>query len=93
MSASMELDPVPRSKGITTTVLGGFPTNCCVESTMRSGDENGYEVVTLTECVAATSGVGRAGRIDAIVVGEGWSGHRIHVRLRCHHVRVSRRGT
>jgi nicotinamidase-related amidase len=36
-------------------VLGGFLTNCCVESTMRSGYENGYEVITLSDCVAATS--------------------------------------
>jgi nicotinamidase-related amidase len=44
-----------RSKGIETLVLGGFLTNCCVESTMRSGYENGYKVITLSDCVAATS--------------------------------------
>ena len=38
-----------------TIALGGFLTNCCVESTMRSGYENGYEVVTPSDCVAATS--------------------------------------
>jgi ureidoacrylate peracid hydrolase len=53
--ASTNLDFILRSKGITTLVLGGFLTNCCVESTMRSGYENGYQVVTLTDCVAATS--------------------------------------
>ena len=36
-------------------MLGGFLTNCCVESTMRTGYENGYEVITLSDCVAATS--------------------------------------
>src|SRR5664280_1550369 len=36
-------------------VIGGFLTNCCVESTMRSGYENGYQVITLNDCVAATS--------------------------------------
>jgi adenylate cyclase len=30
------LDFILRSKGITTIVLGGFLTNCCVESTMRA---------------------------------------------------------
>ena len=44
-----------RSKGIETLVLGGFLTNCCVESTMRSGYENGYQVITLNDCVAGTS--------------------------------------
>ena len=53
--ASTNLDFILRSKGITTIVLGGFLTNCCVESTMRSGYENGYKVITLTDCVAATS--------------------------------------
>ncbi|WP_447008161.1 cysteine hydrolase family protein [Saccharothrix isguenensis] len=53
--ASTNLDFILRSKSITTLVLGGFLTNCCVESTMRTGYENGYKVVTLTDCVAATS--------------------------------------
>jgi nicotinamidase-related amidase len=53
--ASTNLDFILRSKGITTLVLGGFLTNCCVESTMRSGYENGYTVVTLSDCLAATS--------------------------------------
>ena len=53
--ASTNLDFILRSKGITTLVLGGFLTNCCVESTMRSGYENGYQVITLNDCVAATS--------------------------------------
>ncbi|WP_040495908.1 cysteine hydrolase [Ilumatobacter nonamiensis] len=53
--ASTNLDFILRSKGITTVVLGGFLTNCCVESTMRSAYENGYEVITLTDCAAAVS--------------------------------------
>jgi ureidoacrylate peracid hydrolase len=53
--ASTNLDFILRSKGIKTVALGGFLTNCCVESTMRTAYENGYEVVTLNDCVAATS--------------------------------------
>lgn len=53
--ASTNLDFILRSKGIDTIILGGFLTNCCVESTMRTGYENGYRVITLTDCVAATS--------------------------------------
>jgi ureidoacrylate peracid hydrolase len=30
-------------------VLGGFPTNSCVESTMHTGYENGYRVITVTD--------------------------------------------
>lgn len=54
--ASTNLDFILRSVGIQTVVLAGFLTNCCVESTMRSAYEKGFEVVTLTDAVAATSG-------------------------------------
>jgi ureidoacrylate peracid hydrolase len=53
--ASTNLDFILRSKRIATIALGGFLTNCCVESTMRSGYEHGYQVITLSDCVAATS--------------------------------------
>jgi nicotinamidase-related amidase len=53
--ASTNLDFILRSKGIETIALGGFLTNCCVESTMRTGYEHGYRVVTLNDCLAATS--------------------------------------
>jgi nicotinamidase-related amidase len=53
--ASTNLDFVLRSKGIKTVVLGGFLTNCCVESTMRSAYEKGFDVITLTDCTATLS--------------------------------------
>lgn len=53
--ASTNIDFILRSKGITTVALGGFLTNCCVESTMRSAYERGFDVITLVDCVAATS--------------------------------------
>jgi nicotinamidase-related amidase len=53
--ATTNLDFILRARGIDTIVLGGFLTNCCVESTMRTGYEKGYHVITLSDCVAATS--------------------------------------
>jgi ureidoacrylate peracid hydrolase len=53
--ATTNLDFILRARGITTIALAGFLTNCCVESTMRTGYEKGYEVITLADCVAATS--------------------------------------
>jgi ureidoacrylate peracid hydrolase len=53
--ASTNLDFILRSRGITTVALGGFLTNCCVESTMRTAYEKGYDVITLTDCTAALS--------------------------------------
>lgn len=52
---STNLDFILRSKGIKTVVLGGFLTNCCVESTMRSAYERGFDVITLQDCTAALS--------------------------------------
>jgi len=52
---STNLDFILRSIGIKTVVLAGFLTNCCVESTMRSAYEKGFEVYTLTDAVGATS--------------------------------------
>jgi ureidoacrylate peracid hydrolase len=53
--ASTNLDFILRTRGITDIALGGFLTNCCVESTMRSGYEKGYSVITLKDCTAALS--------------------------------------
>lgn len=52
---STNLDFILRSKGVQTVVLCGFLTNCCVESTMRSAYERGYDVVTLSDCTATVS--------------------------------------
>jgi ureidoacrylate peracid hydrolase len=53
--ASTNLDFILRSRGLNNIALGGFLTNCCVESTMRSGYEKGYNVITLKDCTAALS--------------------------------------
>lgn len=46
------LDFILRSHGIETIALGGLLTNVCIESTMRSAYNNGYEIYTLTDCMA-----------------------------------------
>jgi ureidoacrylate peracid hydrolase len=53
--STTNLDFILRSRGISTIALGGFLTNCCVESTMRTGYEKGYDVVTLKDCTATVS--------------------------------------
>ena len=45
--------------GIETVVLGGFLTNCCVECTMRTAYDKGFNVITLTDCTATTSEEGQ----------------------------------
>ena len=53
--ASTNLVFILRSRGIKTVALGGFLTNCCVESTMRTAYEKGYDVITLKDCTATLS--------------------------------------
>jgi len=57
--ASTNLDFLLRQNQIKNVVLGGFLTNCCVESTMRSAYELGYQVYTMKDCCAATSIAGQ----------------------------------
>ncbi len=52
---STNLDFILRGRGVENVALGGFLTNCCVESSMRTAYEKGFKVFTLTDCVAATS--------------------------------------
>jgi ureidoacrylate peracid hydrolase len=53
--ASTNLDFILRSRGIKTLVVAGFLTNCCVESTARTGYEKGFSVIALSDCAATLS--------------------------------------
>jgi nicotinamidase-related amidase len=53
--ASTNLDFILRSLGIKTLVVAGFLTNCCVESTARTGYEKGFSVIALSDCAATLS--------------------------------------
>ena len=48
-------DCILRSRGITTIALGGLLANWCVESTMPTGYEKGYNMITLKDCTATLS--------------------------------------
>merc|ERR1711998_254091 len=52
------LDAELKAAGIETIVLCGFLTNCCVESTMRTACEKGYNVITITDGCATLSAEG-----------------------------------
>jgi len=53
--ASTNLDFILRQHGFKNVALAGFLTNVCVESSMRSAYDLGYNVITLTDCTATTS--------------------------------------
>merc|ERR1719274_453561 len=66
-----DLEALLVANGIETVALCGFLTNCCVESTMRTACEKGFNVVTLTDCCATVAQEGH----DAAVGGSaivGW---------------------
>merc|ERR1712151_958520 len=50
--------------GIEHIALAGFLSNCCVESTMRTACEKGFNVITLTDCTATTSPEGQQGATE-----------------------------
>merc|ERR1712043_77107 len=52
---STNLERLLIENGIETVAMGGFLSNCCVESTMRTAYEKGFNVITLTDCTGATS--------------------------------------
>lgn len=51
-----DLDFVLKARGIKTMVSVGYNTNCCVESTVRTGFEKGYYQVVLSDCTYSLRG-------------------------------------
>jgi biuret amidohydrolase len=49
-----ELDLVLRSRGIRRLILTGITTDVCVHTTMREGNDLGYECMVLADCTGAT---------------------------------------
>lgn len=52
---STNLDFILRQLDIRSVAICGFLTNCCVESTVRTAYEKGYDVSTLNDCCATLS--------------------------------------
>jgi ureidoacrylate peracid hydrolase len=50
--ATTDLKAILGKHGIKTIALGGLLTNICIESTMRTAYDQGFEVYTLTDCSA-----------------------------------------
>ena len=55
-----DLEEVLMKLQIETVILSGFLTNGCVESTMRTAYEKGFNVITLKDCCSTTSLAGQS---------------------------------
>lgn len=59
-----DLKKVLDERGIETIALGGLLTNICIESTMRTAYDMGYNVYTLTDCSATLSEESQKNAVD-----------------------------